>query len=223
MVHIEYSQARDQPQTSVRSHIASTMKKTSSQQVIQVDNESILLIRKPIKNAYMRVKVPDGWVEVTAPTSMPQQDIAKLVQSRWSWIQRTKKRIAEAQAEIQNKQMESGTGESSQERVEQARQIITNQLPHLLATWVPIVGKEPSAITLRSMKTRWGSCTPATGRIRLNIELAWVEPQLLEYVFVHELTHLRASGHGQLFQSLMSEYLPQWKSLRRQLNQHMII
>ena len=100
---------------------------------------------------------------------------------------------------------------------------INAQLPELLRKWQPIIGRAPTHITLRVMTTRWGSCTPKTGRIRLNLQLGLMPPQLLEYVLVHEMTHLWERGHGPGFQRRMSAYLPNWKQLRRELNRCVVL
>lgn len=68
-----------------------------------------------------------------------------------------------------------------------------------------------------------GSCTPKTGRIRLNLQLGLMDPRFLEYVLVHEMTHLWENGHGEDFQRRMSAYLPQWRQLRRELNRHVVL
>lgn len=107
-------------------------------------------------------------------------------------------------------------------RKHQAAAAINALLPQLLAKWAPIIGRSPSHITLRVMTSRWGSCTPKTGRIRLNLQLGLMEPQFLEYVLVHEMTHLWANGHGPEFQRRMSLYLPQWRRLRRELNRRIV-
>jgi predicted metal-dependent hydrolase len=52
------------------------------------------------------------------------------------------------------------------------------------------------------MKTKWGACNPQRGTIRLNTDLA----------------HLREPHHGEGFQRLMSEVMPQWQAHRRALN-----
>ena len=96
-------------------------------------------------------------------------------------------------------------------------------LPQLLAKWGPVIGRPPTHITLRVMTSRWGSCTPRTGRIRLNLQLGLMEPQFLEYVLVHEMTHLWESGHGAGFQRRMTAYLPGWKTLRRDLNRRVVL
>ena len=49
-------------------------------------------------------------------------------------------------------------------------------------------------------------------------DLAKVPRELVEYVVVHELTHLKAASHGPRFYALMDARLPGWKDLRRRLN-----
>lgn len=68
---------------------------------------------------------------------------------------------------------------------ERAVRAINAQLPVLLAKWSPIIGRKPTHVTLRIMTSRWGSCTPKTGRIRLNLQLGLMDPRFLEYVLVH--------------------------------------
>ena len=92
-----------------------------------------------------------------------------------------------------------------------------------LSKWGPIVGRTPTHITLRLMSSRWGSCTPKTGRIRLNLQLGLMAPRFLEYVLVHEMTHLWENGHGEGFQRRMSAYLPQWRQLRRDINRQVVL
>lgn len=71
----------------------------------------------------------------------------------------------------------------------------------------------------RYMRSRWGSCT-ARGRIALNTHLVKLADPLIEYVIVHELCHLRHLNHGQAFQRLLRESLPDWHKRRRALHRH---
>lgn len=61
---------------------------------------------------------------------------------------------------------------------------------------------------LRDMRTRWGSCTPATGRIRVNTRLAAYPPTCLDYVVAHELTHLAEPPHNARFHRLLALAYP---------------
>jgi predicted metal-dependent hydrolase len=54
--------------------------------------------------------------------------------------------------------------------------------------------------------TRWGSCTPADGTIRLSAQLRGMPGWVVDYVLVHELTHLIEPGHGPSFWNLVNRY-----------------
>ncbi len=74
----------------------------------------------------------------------------------------------------------------------------------------------PTGLALRSMKSRWGSCS-ARGKITLSTELIKLPDIHIEYVIVHELCHLRHHNHGKEFYSLLSELLPGWEKTRSEL------
>lgn len=193
----------------------------------------VMVTRKPIRNMYLRVKVVRGgmadiralssepfYVEVSAPLRISDRTIQSFVEQRQDWIHVQEQRL---KTSLNNRECGRLTGfEWTPERQARAQAHIQAQLPDLLEKCQSIVGRSPSHITLRIMTSRWGSCTPETGRIRLNLQLGLMDERFLEYVLIHELTHLWERGHGSGFQSRMDSYLPQWRKLRRELNQQMI-
>jgi predicted metal-dependent hydrolase len=56
------------------------------------------------------------------------------------------------------------------------------------------------------MSSRWGSCTPGTGAVRISDRLAAYPAWVLDYVIVHELAHLTFRGHGPNFWRLVHRY-----------------
>lgn len=91
-------------------------------------------------------------------------------------------------------------------------------LPELLDKWQPKLGVEARAWGIKRMKTKWGTCNIEVGRIWLNLELAKKPVQCLEYILVHELTHLLERHHNERFTGLLDQHLPQWRTLREELN-----
>jgi predicted metal-dependent hydrolase len=91
---------------------------------------------------------------------------------------------------------------------------------HLIAQ--PLIGKfkhykvEPSAILLRAMPTRWGSCTP-NGKIILNPELVKAPKGCIEYVIIHELCHLIHHDHTQKFIDLQTKEMRDWEKWKEKL------
>ena len=88
----------------------------------------------------------------------------------------------------------------------------------LMAVWAKKMGVQPTGLKVHRMKTRWGSCNVKTHHININLALYEKGPECLEYVVVHELTHLLEASHNEKFWSLMEFYLPGSKELRKKLN-----
>ena len=91
-------------------------------------------------------------------------------------------------------------------------------LPELSSWAEATVGEQASSWSVRTMRTRWGSCTPKTRRIRLNAELAAFPRQCAESVAVHECAHLIEASHNARFHELMDRFYPEWKAARKILN-----
>jgi predicted metal-dependent hydrolase len=98
------------------------------------------------------------------------------------------------------------------------REQLRNRVPPLLDKWETALGVQAADWGIKKMKTKWGACNVAARRIWLNLELAKKPVQCLEYLIVHELTHLLERQHNERFVALMNRHLPNWRLLRQQLN-----
>lgn len=92
-------------------------------------------------------------------------------------------------------------------------------IPPLLEKWQPVLGVQATEWGIKKMKTRWGTCNIDDRRIWLNLELAKKPVQCLEYIVVHELVHFLERHHNDRFAELMTDFMPQWRSHREELNQ----
>ena len=92
-------------------------------------------------------------------------------------------------------------------------------IPPLLEKWQPILGVQAAGWGIRKMKTRWGSCNPASRRVWFNLELAKKPVQCLEYIVVHELAHLLERHHNERFAALIEAHVPHWRQYREMLRQ----
>ncbi len=72
-------------------------------------------------------------------------------------------------------------------------------------------------LSVRRMKSRWGSCTPS-GKITLNLHLIQLPKVSIDYVLVHELCHLKHPNHSPAFYALLERLMPDWRDRRKRLS-----
>lgn len=122
----------------------------------------------------------------------------------------------------------SGQGAPGQTTIDQAaldefyRTEVLRALPDMVERMEARIGVHAARWSVRVMKTRWGSCTPKTGAIRINARLAAYPPECLEFVVAHELVHLLEPSHNTRFHALLDEFCPGNRGIARRLKQQPI-
>lgn len=122
----------------------------------------------------------------------------------------------------------SGQGAPGQTTIDQAaldelyRTEVLRALPDVVERMEARIGVHATRWSVRVMKTRWGSCTPKTGAIRINARLAAYPPECLEFVVAHELVHLLEPSHNARFHTLLDEFCPDNRGIARRLKQQPI-
>jgi predicted metal-dependent hydrolase len=81
------------------------------------------------------------------------------------------------------------------------------------------LGVEAGRIQIRDQRTRWGSCS-ARGNLSFNWRLVLAPFEVLDYVVVHEVCHLREANHSRRFWRLVESRRPGWRDQRDWLNEH---
>jgi predicted metal-dependent hydrolase len=84
---------------------------------------------------------------------------------------------------------------------------------------VAALGTRYSTLTIRSQRTRWGSCS-ASGAMSFNWRLLLAPEPVLDYVVWHEACHLRVMDHSSNFWSLVRQHCPAYEDHRRWLRRH---
>ncbi len=74
------------------------------------------------------------------------------------------------------------------------------------------------SLCIKKMKTLWGSCTPDKCKITLNEYLLKADIRCIQYVVLHELTHLLYPNHSKEFYDFLTVQMPDWKERKNQLD-----
>jgi predicted metal-dependent hydrolase len=75
---------------------------------------------------------------------------------------------------------------------------------------------EPRNVSVRKMRRRWGTCH-SNGTIWFNRELIKKDPELIDYVIIHELCHLVHHNHGREYYELLGSIIPEFRKLRQKM------
>lgn len=98
---------------------------------------------------------------------------------------------------------------------DQARKVLLNRVRH----FQELTGLRPRTVRIKDQKRRWGSCS-AEGALNFNWRLILAPPEVLDYVVVHELCHLRQLNHSPEFWKLVGAVLPDYPERRAWLRRN---
>ncbi len=105
------------------------------------------------------------------------------------------------------------------EEMNQMRKLAKEIIPVKARLYAEIVGADYKRITIRSQRTRWGSCS-SEGNLNFNCLLVRVPEEVMDYVIVHELCHRKEMNHSKNFWALVGNVIPDYKQRRKWLRDH---
>ncbi|HIW53811.1 MAG TPA: M48 family metallopeptidase [Candidatus Ruthenibacterium merdigallinarum] len=165
------------------------------------------LVYKRVKNVNFRVRA-DGTLAVSAPRCVSAARIDEMVCARADWVRRAQ--AAAAQNALRAQRPAAVTKE-------QALALFEALSEELFPLFAQALGGRRPEIRVREMKTRWGSCTPAKGRITLNLRLAEYPRETARYVVAHEYAHFVRADHSPAFWAEVARAVPDWRAQRARL------
>ena len=99
---------------------------------------------------------------------------------------------------------------------------LKREVTKLISKYETVMDVKVSNWEIKKMKTKWGSCTPTTQKILINLELAKKPLECIEYIIVHEMVHLFERNHNEVFKKYMDRFLPHWKQSSGLLNESVL-
>lgn len=164
------------------------------------------LIRSKRKTLAIEIK-SDGRVVVRAPMRMPKRDIERFLSEKSDWIRKSRAKVLAKQAQEQADPISALTDTQLRNLKKRASVVIPERVAH----FAPLVGVDYGNITIRSQKTRWGSCS-SKGNLNFNCLLLLAPPEVLDYVVVHELCHRKHMNHSPRFWAEVARVMPDYKT-----------
>ena len=164
------------------------------------------IIRSSRKTIAIQI-TPDGQVVVRCPRGVSGSRAQEFVHAKTPWI---RSHLAKLPAPAPK---------FTTEEIRALKRTAADLLPQLAAHHAPRMGVTYGSVTIRTQRTRWGSCS-ARGNLSFNALLALVPPEVAEYVVVHELCHRRHMDHSAAFWQEVEAFLPDYGVQRAWLTEH---
>ena len=164
------------------------------------------LIRSDRRTCQIQVK-SDGSVVVRAPLRMSERDIMKFVSEKAEWIERAQEKAANARERVGD--VTPLTDRDIDELADKALEYIPKRVEH----YASFLDVEYGRITVRNQRTRWGSCS-GKKNLNFNCLLMLTPTEVIDYVVVHELCHLKEMNHSKDFWAEVERVLPDYRERR---------
>lgn len=101
---------------------------------------------------------------------------------------------------------------------EKYRKILKEEIEKRLPKWEAQTGLKCNSWQTKYMVTKWGTCSTDKKKLWFNLQLAQKPYACLDYIILHELTHLLTRKHDATFIAHMDRYMPNWREVRKELN-----
>ncbi len=184
----------------------------------------------------MRLQVTDdGEALIVMPMRAPEREAADLFNRHRDWVARQRAKVEARRIKLATRPslaagrvlMVSGQARKVHVSNDAERATIEKQwreearatIATRIAVRAPQMEVKPTTLQIRDQKSRWGSAS-RSGGLSFSWRLILAPPDILDYVVVHELAHLRHGGHGKRFWSLVEKHYGDHRAARKWLRDH---
>ena len=165
--------------------------------------ETYKLIRSDRRTLAMELS-PEGELILRAPRQMPVRQVEHFIESHETWIREHREKIRR-RADFEREHF--GAEEQIDALLAQAKAI----LPEKTEYWAKVMGVTPTGVRISRAKKRFGSCS-SENRIAYSYRLMAYPEEVIDYVVVHELSHIRHKNHSADFYAFVARFLPDYKT-----------
>ncbi|MDK2040958.1 M48 family metallopeptidase [Aliarcobacter butzleri] len=177
-----------------------------------------LVNKKNVKHCYIRV-LKDDLIEIKSNIYFSLYDAKILVEKRKNWLENAIKKVSK-NALLEDEFLYLGEVKKLQDyNIKNLDKFYKNEiekiLPNIVETFSKKMDLYPSSISYRKNKRTWGSCNFKNG-LNFNILLMKFPLEIMQYVVIHELSHIKHKNHSKNFWNLVEKYCPNYKQIEKE-------
>ncbi|KAA6234061.1 M48 family metallopeptidase [Campylobacter sp. LR291e] len=185
---------------------------------------------KPIK--YLHLKFNEGFFYLSIPKKTSQKLVYNFLDKNKTWLENVEKNYKKDENfYFLNKCYELNFNPSFKKTFFNKTCINSPSKRHLnaflkmnarlifsfyLKKYARLTNLNYTHLSIKTMKTRWGSCNHKKGYINLNIKLMQKSLKCIEYVILHELTHIKFPNHSKEFYAFIENFMPEYRQIEKE-------
>lgn len=174
-------------------------------------DRAIQIMYKNMSTVRLRV-VAGGQIRLSAPFGTDRRWLEQFLMDREEWIA---KNVEKMQGRTAPEKQPPLTAAERKEALAYLQPMVDELYPIVEA-----YGVAKPRVTVRSMRTRFGSCSVGRQRITLSAMLLQAPKICAEYVVLHELAHFLYPNHSRSFYEFIEKHMPDWKERERILKSY---
>ncbi|MDN5097061.1 M48 family metallopeptidase [Aliarcobacter butzleri] len=177
-----------------------------------------LVNKKNVKHCYIRV-LKEDLIEIKSNIYFSLYDAKILVEKRKNWLENAIKKVSK-NALLEDEFLYLGEVKKLQDyNIKNLDKFYKNEiekiLPNIVETFSKRMDLYPTSISYRKNKRTWGSCNFKNG-LNFNILLMKFPLEIMQYVVIHELSHIKHKNHSKNFWNLVEKYCPNYKQIEKE-------
>ena len=177
-----------------------------------------LVNKKNVKHCYIRV-LKEDLIEIKSNIYFSLYDAKILVEKRKNWLENAIKKVSK-NALLEDEFLYLGEVKKLQDyNIKNLDKFYKNEIEKILPSIVETFSKKmdlyPTSISYRKNKRTWGSCNYKNG-LNFNILLMKFPLEIMQYVVIHELSHIKHKNHSKNFWNLVEKYCPNYKQIEKE-------
>ena len=179
---------------------------------------TVQITKKNVKNTNVRIKGDNPhMILMSIPYDMTYEAGLRTLETPHirHWLENYERKLKQKPVPTAEEKLQNELEKEKMASVYRDR--LLELLPDMFRKWEPILGVRCSKVTIRKTRSQWGSCNTGNGNISISLWLGAYPEECIEYVVVHELTHLLERGHNAHFYGILDRVYPNWKICRERL------
>lgn len=151
----------------------------------------------------------DGNIFYVVPYGVKEDEAIKFLDERYDWIKKSLVKMKEKASDDDGNNILLDTKRLNKEE----KKALLIKIGEYVEKYENLLKVTVNKYSLRLMRTMWGSCSTKTRNIRFNEKLYYKNDRFIEYIVLHELTHILVPNHSKRFYNIIKKYMPDYKAV----------